>query len=81
MWACLALSGQEDLLGELLLLRRGIYFSLSLSLFSSCFSHASPGHPLCVCLDAVEATGKDESLPYTWSLPSEYLVQEGDRMY
>lgn len=39
MWACLALSGQEDLLGELLLSGRGIYFFLSLSLFSSCFSH------------------------------------------
>lgn len=79
MWACLALSGQEDLLGELLLSGRGIYFFLSLSLFSSCFSHASPGHPLYVCLDAVEATRKDES--HTWSLPSEYLVQEGDSMY
>ena len=38
MRACLALSGQEDLLGELLLLGRGIYFFLSFSHFPSCFS-------------------------------------------
>lgn len=79
MRACLALSGQEDLLGELLLLGRGIYFFLSFSHFPSCFSHVSPEHPLCVCLDAVEATRKDES--HTWLLPSEYLVQEAGMKY
>lgn len=79
MWASVALSGQEDLLGELLLLGRGIYLFLSFFHFSSCFSHVSPEHPLCVCLDAVEATRKDES--HTWSLLSEYLVQERGMKY